>query len=128
MKLKWFFIFCLISIVIGEVFSQKGETSKKSFKPNIEGSVHSSEDNYIISDFIDLNPNPFIDVINIEILKEGEEYIQIEILSIVGKVVRKINFPSQNHVILNLSDLEKGIYLLKINNGKFSCIKRIIHQ
>jgi len=127
MKLKWIFIFYLLLLTFGQVYTQK-VTFKKSSTSIYERSVHSSKDTYIISDFIDINPNPFIDFLDIAILEEGEEFIQIEILSIVGKVVRKINFPSQNHITINLSDLEKGIYFLKINNGKFSCVKRIIHQ
>jgi hypothetical protein len=128
MKVKWFFIFCILSFLINVAHCQKAEPTKKSAKPIISASVLSTSDDYIISDFVDINPNPFIDMINIEIFEEGEEIIQIDILSIVGKVVKNMSFPSQDHLTLNLSDLEKGIYLLKINNGKFSCVKRIIHQ
>lgn len=124
MKLKLFFIICLQFVLFDQVFSQKGELTK----PIIENSVRFTEENYIISDFVDINPNPFDDLINIEILEKGEDPIKIDILSIVGKVVRNINIPSQSHITLNLSDLEKGIYLLKINNGKSSCVKRIMHQ
>jgi hypothetical protein len=124
MKLKFAIIFCIFLVFNNIIFSQKGESSK----PNIEGSGRSSTDGYIVSDFVNIDPNPFTDLITIEILEKGEELIQIDILSIVGKVVKNISLPSQNHISINLSDLEKGIYLLKIKNGKFSCVKRIIHQ
>jgi hypothetical protein len=128
MKLKWIFIFLFLIILTDLSYSQKTGPSKKSTKPIITSVVHSLSTDYIISDFVDINPNPFIDLLNIEILEEGEEIIQIDILSIVGKVVKNFSLPSQSHYTLNLSDLEKGVYLLKINNGKFSCVKRIIHQ
>ena len=83
---------------------------------------------YIIADFIKIDPNPFIDFIKIEILEMGTGAVEINILSIVGKVVRNFTFPANDLYVLNLSDLEKGIYLLKINNGKSACVKRIFHQ
>jgi hypothetical protein len=127
MKIKQLLICFFLMLLLDPVYCQQPGTAKKSVRPIISGSTLSSDD-YIVSDFIDINPNPFIDYLSIEILEEGEDIIQIDILSIVGKAVRSISLPAQNHLILNLSDLEKGIYLLKINNGKFSCVKRIIHQ
>jgi hypothetical protein len=124
MKIKWFIVFFLQIILTGVAFCQKGEP----IKPIIDNSIRSSSEEYIISDFVDINPNPFDDIINIEILEKGEQSIQIDILSIVGKTVASLIIPSQSNITLNLSELEKGIYLLKINNGKFSCVKRIVHQ
>jgi hypothetical protein len=127
MYLKWFTLLLLLLVLPVSILCQSG-TNKNSAKSAILNNNSSSTTDFVISDFIEINPNPFEDFININMLEEGEGLVEINILSIVGKVVRNINLPSQNHYLLNLSDLEKGIYLLKINNGKYSCVKRIIHQ
>lgn len=110
-----------------ELFCQK-TTSKGNLKPATQNISVSAENDYIISDFIRIDPNPFEDFIQIEMFETGSGSVEIDILSIVGKVVRNFNFPANERYVLNLSDLEKGVYLLKINNGKSACVKRIIHQ
>lgn len=101
---------------------------KTSGKPSAAIAVNSAETNLVSSEFITIDPNPFINVINIQMLETGTGTINIEILSIVGKAVRQYKLPTQESFSLNLSDLEKGVYLMKINNGKSSCVKRIFHQ
>jgi hypothetical protein len=121
------FIFFLLINFSSTLFCQK-TSSKNGNKISTQNTYGQSENNYIISDFIRIDPNPFEDFIQIVMLESGSGSVEINILSIVGKVVRNYTFPSNERYILNLSDLEKGIYLLKINNGKSACVKRIFHQ
>lgn len=126
-----YFARILILFFIGsysfDSYCQK-QPSKNLIKQTVQNNSGAADIEYVISDFIKIDPNPFDDFINVEILEVGNGSVEIIILSIVGKVVRNFTFPANNRYILNLSDLEKGIYLLKINNGKSACVKRIIHQ
>ena len=101
---------------------------KNGKKQTTQNSSSTSNSEYIISDFIRIDPNPFEDFIEITMLEAVTGSVEINILSIVGKVVRNFTFPASESYIINLSDLEKGVYLLKVNNGKSACVKRIFHQ
>jgi len=110
-----------------DAYCQKS-LNKNLSKQTFSSAINSAESDNIVSDFVKIDPNPFEDFIQVVMLEEGTGIVEINILSIVGKVVRKFDFPPQDNYVLNLSDLEKGIYLIKVKNGKSSCVKRILHQ
>jgi hypothetical protein len=123
---RYIILFCIL-IQSFSIYAQK-TPPKNGVKQTTQNTNAGSINDYIISDFINIEPNPFEDFIEIEMLETVTGSVEINILSIVGKVVRNFTFPANDRYILNLSDLEKGVYLLKINNGKSSCVKRIFHQ
>ncbi len=65
---------------------------------------------------ISVFPNPVTDNM-ITIISEAGFY-NIEILSIVGKSVFNKEYEGENKVILQLDEIEKGIYIVKVRLSK----------
>ncbi|MDA3954465.1 MAG: S8 family serine peptidase [Bacteroidales bacterium] len=77
---------------------------------------------------IRIYPNPFHSYINIELLQKSNETVSIELYSIIGEKIIKIEKPIIDQSIIeinNLEDLPSGIYLLKIKIGDRTTQKRI---
>ncbi len=87
----------------------------EDFNERVENMVPSAiTDN--INENIQVYPNPFKDEINLQC--NGCEYFdEILITDILGREVRHLVKPDQNHVVLNLNGLEKGIYILHLIKG-----------
>ena len=60
-------------------------------------------------------PNPVKELLNINSISENIE--NIEIINSLGISVSKLNFANKKEVILNLENLNNGIYYLKINDN-----------
>lgn len=69
-------------------------------------------------------PNPFSDIITIEI--SGTEQFTIEILNSGGQKVFENNVPAQNRFQVNLSGFPAGIYFVKATSGKKVLVQKII--
>jgi len=71
---------------------------------------------------ISVYPNPTEGVLYLDNSKAKTKLIRI--YSILGREVMKIELkPYQNKQLIDLTDLEKGIYLLKANNTTFKIVK-----
>ena len=65
---------------------------------------------------VSIFPNPLLDgKLNI---KSSESIKEIEILSIVGKVVYNEKIEDKNKVTLDLDNLDKGLYIVKVKLDK----------
>jgi hypothetical protein len=73
---------------------------------------------------INVFPNPFVETIHIAGI-EMNNY-QLIILDMNGKTLREMNQIETNNIQLDLSDLEKGVYFIKIFNDKYSFIEKIL--
>jgi hypothetical protein len=51
--------------------------------------------------------------------------VQLQLMSIHGQEIKQINTTS-SETVLNLSGLAKGVYLLKIQSGENTSVKRIV--
>ena len=71
-----------------------------------------SNSNFTIAITFKIFPNPINEIVNIE--SEIEKIKNIEIIDFLGKVVLRKNIDSFNST-LNVSNFQKGIYLLKVN-------------
>jgi hypothetical protein len=70
-------------------------------------------------------PNPSSDgTINIETNTDGA--YTIDLISMEGKILRKIEMNGGKHQQLRLDDLKKGMYYLKMVSDRFSNIQKII--
>ncbi len=72
-----------------------------------------------------LYPNPVNDVLNISFAGTSNE-TNISIFNATGQLLRKINTNSQNNFAINVSDLQKGVYFIKIENGNEIITNRFI--
>jgi len=82
------------------------------------------------SDFdINIYPNPTTDLISIEIKSEKNELITYTLLDISGRLIKNgkwnLNSPGSRFT-LDLSDISKGTYLLKLNTEKGQAVHRIL--
>lgn len=75
-------------------------------------------------------PNPFESFINVNFTLTNTENVAIEILDNFGNIVYNLPFVSvksgDNQIMLDLSQLSSGIYVLKLESGKRTKIKRIV--
>ena len=64
-------------------------------------------------------PNPAGDILNIELVNHECKTVDIEILSVEGKLFKKYQFTTLgNRYQINVAQLKQGIYLCRIHNGK----------
>jgi hypothetical protein len=74
---------------------------------------------------IRIYPNPFTSTINIEI-DGANSPIDIGIYSIQGQLIRTLNKTELNSISLDLSNLESGVYVVKVVGKDFTESRRIV--
>jgi hypothetical protein len=80
---------------------------------------------------LQLFPNPVTSNLNVVIHSPVREDYQMELTSLEGKVLRSSRMeavPGSNYAQLELSDLPKGIYLLKLQGQESSLVEKIVVQ
>ena len=78
------------------------------------------------NDLLSVYPNPTNGKLTINFTNEIKK-AEISVLNITGEKVRMISCNSST-TVLDLSDITKGIYFLKINSGDNSQLQKIILQ
>lgn len=75
-------------------------------------------------------PNPAKDILNVRFLLANDSYVNISILSTSGKTLFNQNdvvgLRGLNNVSLNISNINQGVYILKISNDKDSAVKYFV--
>ena len=78
---------------------------------------------------LNIYPNPIVDLVNLKFNNNFEGIILIEIYDTLGRLSFTQNkFLSDNKLSFNVSDLERGIYILKVYSDNKSSVKRIIKK
>ena len=68
-----------------------------------------------IQDFeLSLYPNPVKNIVNIT---TGESIDMVKIYDLTGRIVKQLN-PNSNKFKIDVSSLNKGVYLVKLNSGE----------
>ncbi len=88
----------------------------------IEGSVAKINDD--ILNKIDIYPNPSTGIFNIH--NSQNKNIDLNVFDITGKLIKKESNLSDNLIELNLSNIAKGIYFIKLNIDNITTTKKII--
>lgn len=103
-------------------------SSFDSDMPQANGTVYRLEpaevaglDNFSTSE-VKLYPNPATSVLNIE--GDNIEASEYTIYNVVGKLVAKNTITDSDNVQINISNLESGLYFVKINNQYLKFIKQ----
>jgi hypothetical protein len=127
------------SITITKLSAQKGSNVKINIKPNyhdcqVYGQKSTAETNNSsvmvnLSDTtenLDVNffPNPSNGEISIDIANFTGSW-EVIVLNIMGNIVAQEHF-SGNHCLLDLTDMPRGLYILKIKTNKSTLEKKII--
>jgi photosystem II stability/assembly factor-like uncharacterized protein len=101
-----------------------GTTSTTSKTVEVTTCVGINENTFVGRD-INVFPNPSSDKINIEIA--GLDLYQYQVTDLLGKVVLKDTVANQDRITLDVSNLNKGIYLLVIeSNGQKATRKLVV--
>ena len=73
-----------------------------------------------------LYPNPANEEIFIDVLNDSE--LNIELFSVLGQRIETKNEIQKNKIKIDLSDVSKGFYIVRISEGLNSVIKKIIKE
>ena len=77
----------------------------------------------------EIYPNPVIDIVNLSFENNFEDMFKVEIYDALGRLSFTQNkFSKGNKLSLNISELERGIYILKLYNNNKISVKRIIKK
>lgn len=71
---------------------------------------------------ISVYPNPVVDVVNIT---SGESIDLVRVYDLTGRIVMQAN-PSKQNFVLNVANLSKGVYLVKLNAGSKEATTKLI--
>ena len=84
--------------------------------------------NSIIPTFINVYPNPVVDMVSISSIDDDTKINAITVLDTNGRVVKTGNLNELNNAKIDLSDLTSGIYLMKIETDRGVSIEKIIKK
>jgi len=70
-------------------------------------------------------PNPFTNILNIELLDSYNGELKVELINTIGEVVYQ-KIINQRNFLINTKQLEKGFYILKITHDSVAYQKKII--
>ena len=77
----------------------------------------------------EIYPNPVIDIVNLTFENNFENMFKVEIYDSLGRLSFTQNKSSSgNKLSLNISELERGIYILKLYNNNKISVRRIIKK
>ncbi len=83
-----------------------------------------------VFDDLTLYPNPTSDFVNINFELEHYSSVVLSVFNLSGQKVISKELPNQtvgqNHIRVNVNNLSKGVYLVKIQTGNNSKIKKLI--
>jgi hypothetical protein len=72
-------------------------------------------------------PNPASGNVNLYITDEGNSHYDLMISDLTGKIVKQEkNLESNTNLVIDLSGINKGMYFLKVSNGKKSKIEKLL--
>lgn len=92
-------------------------------------SLSLSTEDYAFSG-LNIWPNPANDFVNISFLSQNSVTTTINLIDSLGRIVKEKvlnNNSSEINERIDLRDLSKGIYFVKITKGNFSQVKKIVH-
>lgn len=77
---------------------------------------------------VELYPNPTNSSFVISLKNKNEMIVDVVILDVLGKEIKKIKNDQSNQLTINVADLPSGIYFAKVFLEKGSVIKKIIKE
>ncbi|PKP19567.1 MAG: hypothetical protein CVU05_11060 [Bacteroidetes bacterium HGW-Bacteroidetes-21] len=77
--------------------------------------------------YINVYPNPANDYLFIDYKSVGDDFRSIEVYNSVGQLINNIGVESANSTIkvLDISGLEKGVYIVKVNTARGTKIEKV---
>ncbi len=105
-----------------------GRLKANAFGLRVMDPVVTSLDEEDLNNVISIYPNPAEDLISID-LSSLESVERIQLFDLSGKVVLETSSVSNSQKsVLDLSELEKGVYIVRINSGSELYTQKIVKQ
>ncbi len=95
-------------------------------KVNAEGTLQVPGNVLFAGDKVSLFPNPAANYATIKFSNPGNSLFTLSLISIDGKIVKKITDISENSYKLDVKDLEQGIYFIHLTDKKEDYWKKIV--
>ena len=77
-------------------------------------------------DAVSIYPNPALDEVKVDLSGINGETISLELLDMTGKIIQTRNTISGNVTVIDLSNVAKGSYQVRISDGTIQRIARIV--
>ncbi len=78
------------------------------------------------SEYMSLYPNPASDVLNVDVKMLGNSDAEIELIDMSGRVVySSVGYNTASGFSINVSDLNKGLYIVRIKNNDFISTSKV---
>jgi hypothetical protein len=90
----------------------------------IDESITQIDDLFIDNEKVSISPNPILNIATINTLKNIDN---LEVLDIQGKVIKSIS-GFGNKINLDLSDLNNGLYMIKLTSVNESIIMKVVKE
>ena len=71
-------------------------------------------------------PNPSNGVFRLNIEEDGDTPYQVQIVDLIGKEMLNQTVKAQEETTFDLSNAPKGVYFIKITQGREQIIKRVV--
>ena len=89
-----------------------------------EGTLSNSE--FLINENVNIYPNPADDIINLELKSNISKDLSLIIFNPLGQEVERIEVNVYKNKSIDISNLNSGLYFIKISHDKTSLTKRLI--
>lgn len=110
-----------------EIFEDENpEFQLFSYEMSITNSLLSTPD-FNASDFVSIYPNPIINSLHID-LEKDQINIDVELYSALGQRLLRQNFQNEKNIEMDLSNVNSGIYFLKVSSDIKSKTVKLIKQ
>lgn len=107
--------------------SQQLNKSKSNVKNNFN-LIPTNITTNILAASIDISPNPATTALLVNFKNDITTFTKISITDVLGKTVSESAMTEGKTSSVNVSELETGIYFIKIEQGKYTIVKKFIKE
>lgn len=90
------------------------------------------EENSLLSNSLEVFPNPAIDNVGIKFSNEGSSTVDVSLINIAGQLVYSQQLSNisigENLNYIDVKDIEKGTYFVKLQSGSAIAVRKIVIQ
>ncbi|MFH2142421.1 MAG: T9SS type A sorting domain-containing protein [Bacteroidota bacterium] len=121
--------------ITGDFSGVNNQLGSQSLYSNGSSDMYIANFNYLLNQYELINkgniscilyPNPAKNNINVKVINHKKWEIKLEIVDMHGRVVQEIEFG--NNINVDISDLQPGLYFVKIITGNNTILKKFIKQ
>ncbi|HRD40984.1 MAG TPA: T9SS type A sorting domain-containing protein, partial [Bacteroidia bacterium] len=107
-------------VLVQKTKTRSNQSNDKLFPTGINSSA-------IFNESIQVYPNPAKDLINVDLTLLNKESITVEIRNVLGQLVYETRSLNQ-HLVINVSTLQSGVYMLIVKQGNQESINKVVIQ